>query len=163
LNDAGQEPTQSSATVMLAYDAEFLYLAMRCPRATGVSYVEAEGPRSRDPDLSAFDRVDIFLDLDRDFATYYRLTIDHRGQPAEDCWGDRTWNPNWFVAARTDDDHWTAEAAIPMDQLTGRYPTSRTVWALGLQRTVPTVGFQSWTTPAATEVVPEGFGYLVFE
>ncbi|MEE8451592.1 MAG: YCF48-related protein [Thermoguttaceae bacterium] len=161
--DARQNTTPSPATVMLAYDAEFLYLAMRCPRAPGIGYEAAEGPRSRDPDLSAHDRVEVFLDLDRDFATYYRLVIDHRGQPAEDCWGDRTWNPTWFVAAATDGDAWTAEAAIPMDQLTGRYPTSRTVWALGLQRTTPTVGFQSWTTPAATNVVPEGFGYLVFE
>jgi hypothetical protein len=107
--------------------------------------------------------VDVFLDLDRDFATYYRLTIDQRGWPAEDCWGDSSWNPTWFVAAQTAEGTWTAEAAIPLDQLTGRYPASRDVWALGIQRTVPGVGFQSWTTPAATSVVPEGFGYLIFE
>ncbi|GAG36656.1 unnamed protein product, partial [marine sediment metagenome] len=89
--------------------------------------------------------------------------IDHRGWPGEGCWGDGTWNPTWFVAAETADGVWTAEAAIPLDQLTGRYPNSRAVWAVGIQRTVPGVGFQSWTTPAATDVRPEGFGYLIFD
>ena len=31
------------------------------------------------------------------------------------------------------------------------------------QRTVPGVGLQSWSTPASTAVVPEGFGLLIFE
>ena len=163
LKSLPQDDADWPATVMVAYDAEFLYLAIRCRRAPGASYETAGGPRTRDPDLSAHDRVEVFLDLDRDFATYYRLAIDHRGQPAEDCWGDRTWNPVWFVAAAADDENWTAEAAIPLDQLTGRYPTSGAVWAVGIQRTIPGVGFQSWTTPAAIGVMPEGFGYLVFE
>jgi hypothetical protein len=148
---------------MLAYDDEFLYLAINCRQAPGADYPAAEGPRPRDPDLRSRDRVEVLLDLDRDYATYYRLSIDHRGWPAEDCWGDSTWNPTWFVAAGTAEGTWTAEAAIPLDQLTGRYPRSQDVWALGIQRTVPGVGFQSWSTPAAATVMPEGFGYLIFE
>jgi hypothetical protein len=35
--------------------------------------------------------------------------------------------------------------------------------AVAAARIVPGVGFQSWNTPAAVEVIPEGFGYLVFE
>jgi len=163
LHSAQHEDARWPGAVMLAYDEEFLYLAISCRQAPGAKYPATEGPRPRDPDLTAQDRVDLFLDLDRDFATYYRLTIDQRGWPAEECWGDGSWNPTWFVAAQTAEGTWTAEAAIPLDQLTGRYPTSRDVWALGIQRTVPGVGFQSWTTPAATTVVPEGFGYLIFE
>ena len=64
---------------------------------------------------------------------------------------------------RQEDKGWTAEAAIPLDQLTGRFPTSRAVWAVGIQRIVPGAGFQSWTTPAAIAAIPEGFGYLVFD
>ena len=151
------------AEVMLAYDSEFLYLAIEARRARGAKYPSSRGPRLRDPDLSEHDRVELFVDLDRDFTTYYRLAIDHRGRPAEGCWGDVSWNPTWFVAAGSEGNAWTAEAAVPLDQLTGRYPTSRDVWAIGIQRTVPGVGFQSWNTPAAVAVVPEGFGYLIFE
>ncbi len=163
LKSARYDDAQWPGVVMLAYDAEFLYLAINCRRAPGAKYKATDGPRPRDGDLSAHDRVDLFLDIDRDFATYYRLSIDHRGWTSDGCWGDRSWNPTWFVAAEVTDDTWTAEAAIPLDQLTGRYPASHTVWAVGIQRTVPGVGFQSWTPPAATKVMPEGFGYLIFD
>ncbi len=149
--------------VLVAYDKEFLYLAVHCRQAPGVKYAPASGPRPRDPDLSAQDRVEIMLDLDRDFTTCYRLTIDHRGCVAEDCWGDTTWNPHWYVTATAEDGLWNAEAVIPLEQLTGQYPTSGTAWALGLQRIIPGVGFQSWNQPAAAEAIPEGFGYLLFD
>jgi len=167
LEHPGEPPSSADppapAEVRLAYDAEFLYLAARCPRASGAAYEPAKGPRTRDPDLSAEDRVELLLDLDRDYATWYRLTIDHQGRPAEACWGDASWNPTWFVAGGSEENAWTAEAAIALDQLIGRRPGPRDVWAVGLQRAVPPIGFQSWSTPAAVRVVPEGFGYLLFE
>ncbi|MBN2477428.1 MAG: hypothetical protein JXB62_22675 [Pirellulales bacterium] len=163
LQSAQHDDAPWPAAVMLAYDDEFLYLAVNCRQALGAKYELTKGPRPRDPDLSSRDRVDVFLDLDRDFATYYRLTVDHRGWTGEACWGDHTWDPVWFVAADTGENVWTVEAAIPLDQLTGRYPGARSVWAVGIQRTVPGVGFQSWTTPATTAVRPEGFGYLIFD
>lgn len=149
--------------VLLAYDQEFLYLAVHCRQAPGAKYVPASGPRPRDPDLSAQDRVEIMFDLDRDFTTYYRLTVDHRGYVGEDCWGDTSWNPHWFVAASTEDGTWSVEAVIPLEQLTGQYPASNAVWAVGIQRVVPGVGFQAWNQPAAAEAMPEGFGYLLFD
>jgi arginyl-tRNA synthetase len=119
--------------------------------------------RLRDTDLSAHDRVEVFLDIDRDYCTYYRLTVDHRGWTNDSCWGDATWNPGWFVAVRHEKGQWTAEAAIPFADLIGRPPQPRDVWDVGVQRVAPGVGFQSWTTPAAVAVLPDGFGYLVFQ
>ncbi len=156
-------PDEPAATVMLAYDKEFLYLGVRCPHAPGVTYAAGEGPRPRDADLSARDRVEVMLDLDRDYATYYRLAVDQRGYPAEDCWGDPTWNPTWFVAAGEEAHAWTAEAAIPLDQLTGRFPTSGSVWAVGLRRITPGVGWQAWEQTATTEIRPQRFGLLIFD
>ena len=157
------DDADTPAEVMLAHDDEFLYLAVRCRKAADAQYPTTDGPRPRDGDLAKHDRVDLFIDLDRDYTTYYRLSVDHRGWTGEGCWGDSSWNPTWFVAAATEDDDWSAEAAIPLEQLTGRFPNSRAVWAVGIQRTIPGVGFQSWNTPASTSVQPEGFGYLAFE
>lgn len=151
------------AVAMLAYDEEFLYVGISCTRAAGVKYTPNDQPRPRDADLSDEDRVEVLLDLDRDFATYYRLVVDHRGFTSESCWRDKTWNPNWFVAAGGDDHAWTVEAAIPLSELTGQQPASRAAWALGVQRIVPGVGFQSWNTPASPEITPEGFGLLIFQ
>ncbi|MDY0167409.1 MAG: YCF48-related protein [Thermoguttaceae bacterium] len=151
------------AEARVAYDDQFLYWAVQCRKAPGVEYPPPQGPRPRNADLSARDRIELYIDLDRDYATWYRFAVDHRGWVAESCWGDASWNPTWFVAQAEDEETWTIEAAIPLDQLTGSYPTSRDVWAVGVQRTVPGAGFQSWTQPAAIEVMPEGFGWLMFD
>jgi hypothetical protein len=151
------------ATVRMAHDDQYLYLAVQCRQAPGAHYEATNERRIRDPDLSQHDRVDILIDIDRSYASYYQLTIDHRGWAADACCGDRSWNPKWFVAAQTTDGTWTAEAAIPLAELGARIVPGKTVWAVGLQRTVPGVGFQSWTTPAAPKVLPEGCGWVEFE
>ncbi len=163
LHSARNDDADWPASVMLAYDNQFLYLGVRCRFAPGADYQPAGGPRPRDPDLSQRDRVDILLDIDRDHVTCYQLTIDHRGWTGEACWGDTSWDPTWFVAAAQDAGSWTAEAALPLDQLTGDYPHTNSAWAIGAQRIVPGAGFQSWNTPAAVEPMPEGFGYLLFK
>lgn len=163
LASAQRDDADWPATAQMAYDDEFLYLALTCRQPPTVQSPTTTGPRPHDPDLSSQDRVELLLDIDRDYGTYYRLVVDQRGWVAEDCWGDKSWNPQWFVAAQRDEHTWTIEAAIPLDELTGERPQSRHVWALGLQRTLPAVGFQSWTVPSSTAVLPEGFGYLIFE
>jgi hypothetical protein len=147
---------------MLAYDEELLYIAVSCTRAEGFKYTNADQPRPRDPELAAQDRVELLLDVDRDFVTWYRLAIDHRGWTGEACWGDKSWDPSWFVAAGQGDAEWVAEAAIPLAELTGQTPTAGRAWAVGIERVVPGVGFQSWTRPAAADVIGQGFGYLIF-
>ena len=52
--------------------------------------------------LAPFDRVCLLLDVDRDYSTYYHLQIDQRGCTREDCWGDVTWNPKWYVAVHSE-------------------------------------------------------------
>lgn len=151
------------AVVRAAHDAEYLYLAVTCREAPGVAYPAATGARPRDPDLSRHDRVELYLDIDRDYASWYRLVVDHRGWVADECFGDKSWNPTWFVAARQADGAWTVEAAIPLSELGPKAGAARSVWAAGAQRLVPGAGFQSWTLPAAAEAVPEGFGWLAFE
>ena len=91
------------------------------------------------------------------------LYVDHRGWTRESCFDDLTWNPRWFVAARDTDREWTCEIAIPLHELTPQAPLARDAWAIGIQRIVPQVGFQSWTQPAALDAQPRGFGLLVFE
>jgi hypothetical protein len=158
LVSAQQDDADWPASVMLAYDDEFLYVAANCRRAPGAVYPTSQSVRPRDPDLSGHDRVDLLLDVDRDYATYYQLTVDHRGWGREACFGATRWDPTWYIAAQDDSQTWTVEAAIPWSELSSAGPERQQVWALGLQRTVPGVGFQSWSGPAGIRVRPEGFG-----
>jgi len=163
LTSPHRDDAEWPATTMLTYDDEFLYFAAHCRKAAGVEYPAADAPRSRDPELGDRDRIDLLVDVDRDYATYYRLTIDHRGWCAESCFGISSWNPEWFVAAAEDEQTWTIEVAIAREELAGNLPNQRNTWAAGIQRVVPGAGFQAWTQPSAVRVRPEGFGLLAFD
>jgi hypothetical protein len=155
------EPLESIAA--MTHDDEFLYLALSCRRSPEFKYESDDRIRTRDADLQAQDRVEILLDTDRDYATYFRLAVDHRGWTSESCFGDATWNPTWFVAAAGDETHWTIEAAIPLAELTADKALKKNYWAIGLQRIVPGTMLQSWTPDADLDIRPEGFGLMKFE
>src|SRR5207249_4473977 len=150
-------PTQA----WLAYDKDFLYLALRC-RHPADRYVEPVKRRTRDADLGAYDRVSLLLDLDRDYSTCFHLQIDQRGCLREECWGDAGWNPRWFVAAKSDAEGWQIEAAIPMAELTGDTVTLGRAWACNVVRILPGRGVQAMSTPADVLPRPEGMGLLIF-
>jgi photosystem II stability/assembly factor-like uncharacterized protein/TolA-binding protein len=147
---------------MFAYDEKFLYIALRCTHPKG-QHVPPAKVRPRDADLRAFDRVSIVLDLDRDYSTFFRLEIDQRGCVSEDCWGDQRWNPQWFVAIKSDDESWNIEAAIPLSELTGDRIQRGAAWAINVVRILPGRGVQAWSTPAGVEPRPEGMGLLIFQ
>jgi hypothetical protein len=149
--------------VRFAYDREFLYLAVRCPKVADGDYAPDDRPRPRDADLTPHDRVTIRLDIDRDYTTALELAVDHRGWTHDACWGDATWDPAWYVAADSDEQTWTIEAAIPLDQLAAEPPAARHVWAVAVRRTIPRVGYESWSGDAADDSSPGQFGLLIFE
>jgi hypothetical protein len=150
-----------AAEARFAYDDKFLYVAVTCQHPKGKQVPKAER-RQRDADLRGHDRVEILLDLDRDYQTYYRLRVDHRGCVAEDCWGDESWNPRWFVAVEPTPTGWTAEAAIPLAELTGTPPAAGQTWAVNVVRVVPGVGVGSWGGPSDTKPNPAAMGLLRF-
>ena len=161
--DATDLVNSEPAEIRLAYDDAFFYIAVRCPKAIAVDYRPDDSPRPRDADLSRYDRVTLKLDLDRDFTTAFQLTVDHRGWTHDACWDDSTWNPSWYVAAGSDETHWTIEAAVPLAELTATAPAPKHVWAVSARRTIPRVGHESWSGAPTSGDSPEHFGILIFE
>jgi hypothetical protein len=137
-----------------AHDGEFLYLAVEVAKDAGASYLADDSPRSYDADLTAQDHVAIFLDTDRDYAAWFRLAIDHRGRTADACWRNTAWNPQWYVAAAVDAEHWCVEAAIPWSELGGE-PAAGEAWGVAVKRLLP--------GKSATEPIPEEFKLLLFD
>ena len=158
---AGNAP---HAFVMFAHDAQFLYFAASIPRVPGMP---KDGPmtlgRTHDMDLSAYDRIALFLDVDRDGVTWYEIDIDQRGCIAESCWND----------AELESDHRRprrrgrrALADRGDDSLLGdgaAAAASGEAWGLAIVRTVPAVKQEAWVPPASTKPRPESFGLLRFQ
>ncbi|MDR3110816.1 MAG: hypothetical protein LBU65_14200 [Planctomycetaceae bacterium] len=149
--------------VMLMYDNEFLYVGLRCKRVAGYSYVPQNGkPRQRDTDMSNQDRVEIMLDIDRDYSSAYKFTIDYRGWVNDSCMNDTSWNPDIFVANASDGESWLIEAAIPLSALTKKTLKPNETWAIAIRRLVPNNGIECWNAENSFDL-EEGFGLLIFQ
>lgn len=127
----GQQPLRMS------YDQEFLYVAISYQKEAGHAYALNSEPRTHDTNLAGHDRVQLRIDTDRDYATYFELNVDHAGRTSDRCWLDASWNLNWFVAAAEDGTTWTIEGAIPWDQITQRPPLAGEAWAIAARRILP--------------------------
>jgi photosystem II stability/assembly factor-like uncharacterized protein len=161
-NAVGDTAKEYTTQALFAYDQEFFYIALKCrhPRGKQIAPVKV---RPRDADVEPYDRVSILLDLDRDYSTCFHLQIDQRGCVRDDCCGDLTWNPRWFVAIKSTEDCWQVEAAIPLGELTGQRIALNSAWAFNVVRIVPGQGVQSWSQPADVEPRPEGMSLLQFQ
>lgn len=151
------------ALVMVAWDTEFLYLAGSVPKVSRFQDVRQQlAGRTYDADHSGHDRVSFYLDVDRDYSVWYTVTVDQRGWTSDRCWDDAGWNPRYWVAMNSDDGHWRFEMAIPFSELSPGGPAPDAPWAIGISRTAPGVGAQSWTRPVSDLATPATFGLLQF-
>lgn len=156
---SGDEAAATSAR--FAYDSEYLYIAFECALPAGAARPAVER-RGHDMDADKFDRVELLIDLDRDYSTCYRLRVDQRGAAADDCWGDAGWNPKWFIARTGDDAGYTIEAAIRLADLTGDPIPPGKAWAVNVVRIMPGRGIIAAGQPADVTPRPEGCGLLIF-
>ena len=87
-------------SLMFARDDKFLYLLAVMTKLPNEKYRTSAGLRSRDPDLTGRDRIEVELDIDRDGQTNFRFAIDYRGWAAESINGMSAWDPTWFVQGK---------------------------------------------------------------
>jgi len=150
--------------VMFMHDAEFLYIGLRCPKVPGFDYPPIPSERLRDVGMLDQDRVEILIDVERDYGTYYSLTIDSRGWVTDACLGAKSWNPQWYVARHEDEHAWYIESAIRLSELLPGMseilmrPT--VTWGIAIRRLVPGVGIECWNAENSFDLT-EGFGLLV--
>ena len=155
---------EEQAQFAISYDSEFLYLAAICP-SPGASPVEPLATRTRDCASPRRDRITWYLDIDRDYSTGYRLTVDQAGGVSDTCWMDQGWDPRWFVKVSQGEGNWTVEAAVPLALICSSPPTPNQAWLLQCTRARPGKQAQAWAgTPDPPEIAPrpENQGALLF-
>ncbi len=151
-----------STELMLAYDDEYVFVALRCTTAMAESGDVLRDPRVRDASLTHRDRVELDLDVDRDYQTYYRFTIDQHGWTNDACGDDPRWNPQWFVATGSSESEWMIEGAIPRSELTAASPARGDMWCVRLRRMIPVLESQSWPESTFPDSGINEFALLFF-
>ena len=109
------------SSLKFAYDQEYLYVSIR-QRRDNDHQISIPKARNRDEDLTDFSRIEICIDVDRDYASAYQFVVDERGCCNDSVWrdpqtNDKFYDPKWFIASTRSDSHWTAEIAIPLNEL----------------------------------------------
>ncbi|MBN2528040.1 MAG: carbohydrate binding family 9 domain-containing protein [Deltaproteobacteria bacterium] len=104
--------------IAAAYSADTLYVAVRC-HGDSAEVISRFVRRDRDGD---FDKVELILSPMNDGVTAFGFIVNPDGMMQDGLWSDdtvfdRNWDATWEVATRRAPGYWSAEFAIPWDQL----------------------------------------------
>lgn len=122
----GKAPSRKTAFAV-TYDENAIYFAVRCHVQQRKEIVTRLLRRDR---VANFDYVEITLSPRGDGRTGYTFTVNPSGVKQDKYWSDdrvsdTAWDAVWHAETAVTDSEWTAEIAIPFDQLrfTGRRPS----------------------------------------
>lgn len=157
-------PASEQTDVYVLYDAENLYLGVRAWDTSEGGVTATEMRRDSDRILEE-DNVQIILDTFSDSRSGYMFVtnplgaqLDQQvfnegegarpGLPTSNI--NRDWDGVWHVSARTVEDGWVAEIAIPM--VTLRFPEGRRQsWGLNVMRNIGSRNEQAFWAPISKE------------
>ncbi|MEA1996326.1 MAG: DUF5916 domain-containing protein [Gemmatimonadota bacterium] len=134
------EPARARTRVAVAYDRRHIYVAFRCFNPTGRSANSMITRRDGNMDLD--NAVTVYLDTfhsrrDCYYFSTNSLGIQVDGRIGEDGRSnDKSWDCAWRVASREDSAGWTAEMAIPVNEI--RFPEEKSaLWGVNFRRNYP--------------------------
>ena len=162
----GDRPHATTAA-MLACDGTNLYVGVRCGEPN-MKAVRAERTK-RDSDVYTDDCVEIFVDANYDFRTYYHFLVsvanvqrDEIGERRRTPQYDGKWNASWASAVSKGADAWTVEVAIPLEAI-GLKGVDRPLIGLNVCRSRAATGELSvWSPTGGGFHEPMRFGTVVF-
>ncbi len=144
-----------------AYDANYLYVAIECPRVGNLVPTVAK-VRQYDADLSPFDHIQLVLDTDRDYSSVIELGIAENGLTYDRCCGFPAFNPKWHVMVKPDATRWRAEIAIELTELTTAATVEAGAWAVSARRVIGGRPVESWSSLKTHQPLSYASGLLLF-
>lgn len=118
LNDACWQsalaPAGHPQRLRIAYDDEYVYVAIECPADRIQPDLLADEPATslRDQNLRQVDRMRLSIDIDRDLATAMHLQVSDAGRTHDCIDSNSSWHPTWYVATQRAGDQVVFELAI---------------------------------------------------
>ncbi|MGC9318024.1 MAG: carbohydrate binding family 9 domain-containing protein, partial [Armatimonadota bacterium] len=145
------EPTKLWTAARIAHDGQTLYVGVECrepqPGQLFTEHIE------RDSDVYLDDCVEVFLDTDLDFRTYYHFVVNAANVQRDEsrAMGGKTpkdvaWNARWRSAVAIGDRGWSVELAIPFSEV-GLELDGDTAVGLNICRSAPRIDELSCWVP----------------
>ena len=152
----GAPPTEQTQ-VRILFDDDYLYFALRCFDSEAARLVANQ--MRRDADLDENDNIQIILDPYNDRRGGFYFSTNPLGARQDLLLTDegrtrnQAWDSVWQSRTRIDSLGWSAEVAIPFDQV--RYPDSdQAVWGINIGRAIRRKNEEVFLVPP-----PQSYGF----
>jgi len=162
-------PIEGKAEVYVGYSGNSLYVGAKGYEPSTESLI-AEITQRDDERLSRDDCIEIFMDTNRDYQTYYHIILNSLGTimdkyKDEDGNWDFGWSGPSNVATKVEDTFWTIEIEIPADQLHQGRIQSGDIWGFNVARVriANASEYGQWTPTYGNAHRPDRFGFLVID
>jgi tetratricopeptide (TPR) repeat protein len=161
-------PTEGRSEAYVGYTQDALFVATKGYEPS--TKTMTANVTQRDGRVWIDDDVDIYLDTDHDYNTYYQIVINSLGAIYDKACSrgasmDAAWNANYAVATAVEDTFWTCEIGIPFKDLEHGQVKRGTLWGFNVCRV--RIGnaseFGQWVPTYGYAHRPERFGFLFFE
>jgi len=123
-----------SADLRMAYDEEYLYVAIRWDADQIGEDTSDSGGVTRDQDLTAVDRLRLSLDSDRDLITSMQLQVSDSGRTHDAIDNNAHWQPSWYVDTRRSDRDVIVELALSRHDVAELPIPPGEVWYASIER-----------------------------
>lgn len=144
--NSGVPPTEATE-VRVLYDADFLYIGIRCFDSRPGSILATQ--MQRDAELERDDRVEILIDSFSDGRNAYYFATNPTGalvdgRITESQQPRLEWDAVWDLRTQTDNQGWTAEFQIPFQSI--GFNRHAKTWGFNVSRTLARLREESrWT------------------
>ncbi len=164
VNTQNNNRISQQTIVSLLYDDENLYIAFNCLESKNYGLVVKCA--EHDGDVWGDDCIEVFVDANRDYTSYYHLTVNAMGtkrdglehKPAD-------WNPKWKAATAVGTNHWNVEICIPFKEFGSSTPKPGVTWGANFTRARRSgkEEISAWAFTNRNHHQPGKFGYLIFK
>jgi thioredoxin-like negative regulator of GroEL len=164
-------PIQGRSEAYVGYRDNVLYIGIKGYESSTDSL--AARVTERDQRVHEDDCVELFLDLDHDYTTYYQIVVNSLGTIGDTRWdnsaqngsgGEDEWNGEYEIATKVEETFWTAEIAIPIAQFEQRIEPGQ-IWGFNLARIriANAAEYGQWVPTYGRALRPDRFGFILFD
>jgi hypothetical protein len=161
-------PLSERTVAQVAFDARYIYVAIRCFDSAPEGVIAGLGRRDNFPPT---DQISIGFDPRHDHQTAYVFETNPSGVQGDmrrfdDTRQDRDYDAVWEVVSRLTPDGWVAEFRVPFSQMRFTVPAdAEAVWGFNVRRTIQRKGEEGeWVgRPRGERGNVSRWGHLVFD